>query len=1192
MEIRKINVLRAYLLLFTIIPSKAMHYANRQAQPQIPLLVQGRILDNIDGNVLSVLGRGLLENDILPIRAKHLIKAAAYKPSPDPLALYLCGCTCLSALSGFVPAMYFCALEWLKISLNTSPIRIQKTITSILTTLEQDSFSETTMLPLLQKKAAKAGCSLDRDMPENCPYAQSMRWNRTPPLQAACNMFALLIEHYFKQERLAEEPWAIRACYALALLEQAGLYAQTPTATPAQYLYFAANKHFEPALWDLIALSLQDNPQQKDAFLTAQTTFLEARKQIVYILKTKVTQEKFERSLDDICIMIDFLRSYSHYVPCAHIFATSYTNIIEVLHKIIQTTGNYKARCMLATIELEQTTDNSIDKAFEILEPVVYNPQTQRFFAQHINKKAHENLVTHAQDNVHASFMLGIILFSNKETQTEAYTFFNLGAQKKDFYSLCSAASMIRKNFDKDKTLHDAVIYYKYACACAPTAELKNMVLQTLDRMAQEGCLPAHCQYILELLSSPEQIEKADAIIQSIEALPNKEFGLYITYFKNNCTMQLHDLAEAGVESAARLLGYVHYILAHEHPAQYIWHLHLSLGKLHRYNKTERSRKLAAKTACTLACHYRQSGNTKNALRLFEIAASYDHAQATSYCALARLQTKTSSNQIQDIQLVEQLAAEDLIEAQKCLAQIYCQELSSITRQHQSSAIIKAQQYLEHIIEQEDSEPIYYLLLGKILAQNTCEIDKNKAVELCAQATKLGLTLNEQEAEQFGMLAFETHQDQLALQLLETCKHTKSIQLAKALLYLRNPEPQNTHKQKVFLALSEYLLIEHDTLTIDPAWTDCVFSILQELKTTLNESEYETMVFLRLCYAYGLEKKFIPHHEFIQLVDSLQPVNSLSSLSFIIFLHRHGIITNHSITTILESYKQILNTEKSELYKSEMLEQLTLLAQPVLQRNYYKESQEAMIRAIKATHALVLQEYQTNLTTACIHFCLAEEANTTIFSYDHTMIYAAHIIGSVHVLADLAKEKNNDAFIATLLFRGYRNLQHPESQEKIDSWLQLSKKFLAQHHTYTQGIGTDHDTLMAMLCTLMGKTELFLKQNTQQARLSFEQALAYRSSFDTAQTYIAHMQIIDSQASMTQKRMAIKLLRAQAQNHDPEACYMLGMLHLQKDSPCLTPLHITQDIKKAREYLIQAAHGYNHQASAQLMDLKHFCLTL
>jgi TPR repeat protein len=1188
MKISEVNVLRAHLLFFTIIPSNAMQDVNRPTQPQIPLLVQGRILDSLDGTVLSTLGRGLLENDISPLRAKHLIKAAAYKPSPDPLALYLCGYTRLAALTGFVPAMYFCALEWLRLSLNDAPMSIQRPITHLLTTLDQYSFAEATMLPLLQKKAEKAGCSLENDMPKNCPYMQSMQWDKIHPLQAACNMLALLIEHYFTQELRIEEPWAIRACYALALLEQAGLYAHIPTATPAQYLYFTAHKNFEPALWALIGLSLQDNPQQKEAFLTSQTTFLEARNRLRHIVKTQVTQETAERSLQDICIIIDFLRSYRHYAPHAHIFTTSYNNIIEVLNKIIQATNTYKARCILATIELERTTDDAIDKAFETLEPIIYNVQAQRFFAQQINKETQKKLIAQAQDNVHASFLFGIILFSNKETQAQAYTYFTLGAQKKDFYSLCSAASMIRKHFDPNKTVQDSVIYYKHALACAPTVEFKNLVLQTLEHMAQEGCLPAQCQYVIALLNSQENIEKADTIIQSIEALPNKEFERYIMYFKNNCTSQLECLAESGIKCAARLLGYVHYMLAHEQDSQKIRHLHVSLGKLHRYNKTERSRRLAAKIAYTLACHYRQSGNTKNALRLFEIAASYNHTQARSYCALARLQTKTSSNQIQDIQLVEQLAAEGIIEAQKCLAQIYCQELSSITPQHQSPSIIKAQQYLEHIIEQQECEPMYHLLLGKILAQNTCTTDKNKALQLCAQALKLGLTLTEQEAEQFGMLAFETRQDILALKLLEICSRTKPIQLAKALLYLRNQDSQNIHRKKAFQALSECLVIEHDTLTIDPIYAQYVSSLLQELKTTLNDSEYEIMIFLRLCYAYGLEKNFIPHHEFLQLTDKLNPTDSLSSLGFIIFLNRHGIVTNHVIPTILEKYKQILNTEKSESYKNEILEQLTLLAKPVLQRNYYNEPQEAMIKAIQATHALVIQESTSNVSVACLHFCLAEQAITNVFSYDHPMIYTAHILGSVHILADLAKEQNTDAFIATLLFRGYRHLQYPESQEKIDSWLQLSKKFLAQHHTYTQGIGTEHDTLMAMLYTLIGKIELFLKQNSQQARISFEQALAYRPSSDTAQMYIAHMQILDSKSSMTQKRMAIKSLRAQAQNHDPEACYMLGMLHLQKDSPNLTQLHITQDISKAREYLIQATHSYHHQAAEKLMNLRHF----
>ena len=533
MKIRKFRAGIAFLIFFITMPNNAMHQ-HKHSHTQIPLLAQGPVLDSLNGHVLSVLGRGLLENDTLPIRAKHLIKAAACKPSPDPLALYLCSQTRLAALLGFIPGMYFCALGWLNESLSSAPIRIQQPLTYLLTTLENNSFSEAKMLPELQKKAALAGCSLYGHIPVQCPLGESLRWNGVPSWQAAYLMFARLIEQYFKQERPAYKPWAIRACYALAVLKCIGLYAQIPTATPAQYLYFAANRNFEPALWTLITLSHQDNPQQKDVFLAAQKTFIEARKQVLHTLKTEITDETVERSINDISILIDFLKSYSHYAPCASIFTNSYTNAIELLHRIIQSSGHYKARCIVATLELEQPDDNSIDRAFELLEPVVYNPQAQRFFAQYINKKAYEKLVTCAQDNVHASFMLGIILCSNKETQAEAYTYFNIGAQKKDFYSLCSAASMIRKNFDKDKTVNDAVLYYTYAYTCAPTKELQNLVLHILEHMAQEGCLPAHCHYILTLLKSPESIEKADMLIQTIEALHNKEFERYITYLKNN----------------------------------------------------------------------------------------------------------------------------------------------------------------------------------------------------------------------------------------------------------------------------------------------------------------------------------------------------------------------------------------------------------------------------------------------------------------------------------------------------------------------------------------------------------------------------------------------------------------------------------------------------------------------------------
>jgi TPR repeat protein len=1167
-----------------------MRYA--QQHHQVPLLAQGAVLDSLDGRTLSVLGQGLLERGLLPIRAKHLIKAAAYKPTPDPLALYLCGYTDLSACSSFTPAMYIYALERLRMSLGSSPTRVQKIITSTLTTLEHYSHKEAIMLPILQKMASQAGCSLDTATLKNCPYEQSKSWNNLPHAQAACNMLAALIEHYFSQENAVDEPWAVRACYALALLQQAGLRANVPTATSAQYLYFAANRNFEPALLTLITLSQHNAPEPNALFSNQRATFLTSRKHLAQLLKNGVNQDTIEDALDAIRVIIDFVQAYSHYAPYAHIFTKSYALAMQTLYDFTKSMNNYKARCMLATVELDQHNDNAIDKAFELLEPVIYNPQAQHFFAQHVSKEGQEKLVSNAHNNVHASLMLGIILFSHKETQTEAYRYFELGAQKNDFYSLCSAASMIRKNLAQGKTVHDAVIYYTYAYSHAPTTELKSLVLQTLDRMAKDGCLAAQCQYVMALLSTSEQIKKADAIIESIESLPNKEFQNYIMYFKDHCTAQLSSLAEIGVTPAARLLGYIHYIRAQEQPTRYMWHLHSSLGKLHRYNTTERARHLAETIAYTLACHYQQSGNTKNALRLFEIAASYHHRQALCYCALYRLQKKDNP-QMNDIQMVEQLASAGLIDAQKCLTQVYYRTLTSAPRHAQTAILAKARHYLEQITAQKECEPSYYILLGKILAHNDDAAKRNKAIELCTRAIQSGLSLTEEESEQFGILACQMHQDQLALQLLESCKHTQQVQLAKALLYLRSHDQKDTCLHKALHALSECLLIEHDILTLDCTLANYIIPILQQLKSALSNDEHATMIFLRLCYAYGLEKNFIPQAEFMQLADKLDPLKSLGSLSFIIFLNRHGVITHQPVFIALESYEKILSREQSDVYKQEIAEQLKLIAEPVLQRNYYNTSQDTMIHAIKATHALVIQECQTSVTNACIHFCLAEEAETTIFPYDDPMAYATHILESVNILTDLAsQEKNNEAFIAILLFRGFRILQYrQESQEKIDSWLKISTCFLAQHALYTHDTNPDYETLVSILYLTIGKIKLLLMHDIQQAQSSFKQALEHTPSNNQAQIHLAYTQLLDTQSTMQQKRAAIKLLRAQAQQHDHDACYLLGLLYLQQNSPYLARLHVCHDIQQAHEYFKQAAHSHHHHAVAQLANLKYLRIT-
>ena len=419
--------------------------------------------------------------------------------------------------------------------------------------------------------------------PSTHMFRQVQDTKSCPSFNSTYLILQKIIEQYWKEPDKLMEPWAMRASYALAVMLKSATHAPDPLPPQAystyQLLTLAADNNFEPAVWELIRLFLKHDKKITCEFEHLRIPFIRACKCLKKYTSTGISLEPQDQIIDDSCIIIDFFNKFGHYVKNCSIMQQAWSNAKQALEKIVHISEDYRARCLLAIMQLTAAHAKSIDDAYAYLEPVITNPQAQLFFAERSSKAIRDFLQENSPTNPNAAFLLGFLLFTNKETRVQAYHYLTQAAEQNHFYALCSIASMIKKGFDPQKTIPYAVLYYKQALVCAPDQRMKTQVLETLKTMAEES-IPAKCELLLALMAD-QKLQECDALLQTIEKYPQEEFDKYIDYCRTYCDKTIwRQMAEENNSTALRLLGYMHYAKAQESPDNQIWQLHTSLGKL------------------------------------------------------------------------------------------------------------------------------------------------------------------------------------------------------------------------------------------------------------------------------------------------------------------------------------------------------------------------------------------------------------------------------------------------------------------------------------------------------------------------------------------------------------------------------------------------------------------------------------
>ncbi len=1177
--------------IFCVYSFRAME--NRILQtpsPRIPLLTQRRILDSLQDSTLIMLAIGLLEQNKL-VRAKHLINKAVDSANPDPQALYLCGLTVSSALLGYTPSLYMCGINCLEKSIGLLLPRQKEIIQTMIQNLQKHALQDEYILPKLQAKALRANCAQYRFNGSIIVQTSDKTIEQNP--QTAYLLLSKLIEQYREIPDTSIAPWAIRACYALAMLEKARVVSSTsPSDAHCNYLAIAAEKQFEPAIWEVIRQKLEQERGKIEEF---EKSYLPSRKAFSRMRRhasATITTEKISPIISDALIIIPFLENFARYVPKSKLFINALADTTSALRQIIKIPDNYQARCLLAITELLTTSYDCPDSAFAYLEPVITNPKAQLFFAQHCSQTIADFLKTTCQSNANASFMLGLIACKNPETRAQAFTYFTQGAKKHHFYSLCSAAALIKKGLIEETTADDAVLFYKAALAVAPTDYLKHCVLQSLQTMA-DNCASARGQYLVSLLTDQTQTHACHEIMDTIEKLDQQEFDLHIDYLKTHCKIELDRIAEMGNSIASLLLGYIHYAKASQSDTINLCELHTSLGKLRPYCSSPRSKNLAASIAYTLACHYQEANNQNNALRLFKIAATFGHPQAQRLCALKRLLQQTDSTNKQDMKCVIELADQGNLEAKKFLAKFFSKSILSQNITLVPQDIDRTYRYLEDIVSHDEADTTYHLLLAHLLClarlPGSIELKNERAYTLFVHAINKGYSLTKQEHTLFGTLSFALHHDKESLHSLEQAEQSKSILWLRSLLYLRNPNAEPNIFTKVLDLLENILVIENDTLSLPQEAFSNWQVIYEVLKNNMTDNPRARELLIRLCYALGQDLIPIPDGTIIELIKSLRSTDSISTWSLLAFLHRQGRWVNKSLSEAMDYFKLIVNHEKPHpIFYQEAIGQLKILSNQKPCTHKETIFDENMICSLIARHFLVKIFYKDNPLYACICFSSAESIVTSGCTKEDRLMSLHNETGSLDCLTELAHQNNLDAAAAIIIFWGNRFLRNICSANEVKPWLDLCNNIISpyiEHFHDKVGQNSERDMLIAIACNLMGTLMIKIVDacNPQLPMRYFKFALSLDPTLEMAKYNIAYIHLHFS-PSREERLQAIKMLRELADKNYPDACYELGMLyHPYTQRNDILP--INPEKRLWQYYLTRAAQLGNPLASSALTVL-------
>ena len=1146
------------------------------AHKEISLLSKKPLIEEMDGATLSMLAQGLLEQQPIASRKrealiKTLLHTAAQKQ--DPLALYLCGKRVIGTAYRYIPCMYISSIRIIEQSSKSFTPQQLEAVSAMLYTLKEYRLPAEKMLPFLQKRATEAHCSLAQTK-EPVPLS----------LQNAIEMLQDIITIYTQEPEEPLKPWALRACYALGILENIGIsscYSKEKYHEEMHPITIATYEEFEPAIYEYIKMHVNHAP---DALITVQKTyndFLQAKKRLQKSSYTAIAQDNVEATIQDSITCINFLNMITPHIQEIPLVTQTMFSLVHNLKTIIEQTGDYRARCILSTIYLKNHDSESINNAFQCLEPVLHNQEIQSFLKTFTDQSIKDFLKQNAATSSNASFLIGLILCSTKSTRQEAYKYFLMGAHSNHFYSLCCAAAMIRKGYDTEKNIDNAVYYYQKALQCAPSQESKNIVFESIKNMATDNCIYARCLYLLILLKEQKNQQTCSEILQLIESSPEDTFNAYITLLTTHFYRELACLAENGNSLALCLLGYIHYAKAQHSPNLY--ELHTVLGKLRQGCKTPYSQKLTASIAFTLAHCYRE--NESNALRLLNIACEHNHEKAPFLRALLRLKQSSNNFLIQDIKLTEQLADQGDLEAQELLAKLYGGMLGPINQSFVPDEQ-RMYKYLENLsLHGKNNAACSILLAKKLCMQDSThnEDRDSRAYKLFIEAFKQGYVLNKQECETFGLLAFRLNKDHLALQLLEKYEdHNIDISWIKSILYLRKKNYTHADFEKALQELEKVLVINNDDLDVPHYYESYLEPILQKLKGNLSYNTKSKELFIRLCYANGLEEHIISSHDLLQLATELTQSNSISAWSLLIFLQRKGINIHHSLNGLFDTLQDSIKPESFQHnFSHELCQQLGYLAIPVVQRMYSTCNLDDMRLAIKATHLLASISCKKNLLYACNLFIMAEEATTMLIGKNDPVFTYAKDMGILHGLRVLAEQQNQDALTTLMIYRGYRHIRTPLDTEKINSWLRTSSYIT---HTYVKDKNQERNTLMAHFYVLIGKLINITAEKTTETKKEyarcFETALSLEPTLAIAQSYVATLNLYGPHTPEKKRIDALKTLQGLADKANPEACFTLGYLYDPKTDAIPGTIQIRKDALLSQKHL-NKAHFYIPQKTTR-----------
>ena len=792
------------------------------------------------------------------------------------------------------------------------------------------------------------------------------------------------------------------------------------------------------------------------------------------------------------------------------------------------------------------------------------------------------------------SFLVGLLC----NTPEESLQYLKKAANMDHVYAQYQIAQMSARDSKSEESLETAIYYFSKLLSNGSHHEYKVMAQAFLESLEHTGSISARCNLLMGLLPDENHLQRCTELLNTIEALPYKQFIEHIQYLDLRHTISIERSCETNNRIAYRLKGYIYHYKASKtklNSNEWRFFMHSALRYLNLGADSDKAREAIKDISFTLSTYYKSHNNEATWFRLAQKAESLNHEATFLDCALYRLKRKHCPNTGDDLQKLQISADQGNSEAIKFLADLYYEDTALPCK-----AIIRANhelayKYLSLFCDQQLASGIHYYRLAKLLAhldgQERFPKDLQKAHECLTTAKAHGYLWPPQDFPAWALVCLELQKYAQALEILEQCPQDKPIAWSRCLARIHLDESQEPiaredNDKKLWADLAYVLTIENDSLELPTKNLEQIELVCQKLQQNLEHYTEVPEIFIRFCYAAHVNNFNIDTRNIIRMINSLASTQSLSTWSFISFLNRKGQWMPLSIREALKYLLQILDNQTIPPWiLKEAIAHLTCLVEPILQSDFNFHSHPDNDCHLIASHVLIKLIIQSDPQQAARLFLVADKIILENCA-DNRMLNLAKEIGSLAALKHFALDNNIACAAAVALYMIKHILQESVTAQDMQQWLdQFEKVELSNRASYTIGTDKKLDLTIATILNYIGLSKYETLADQRAALPYFLQALNYCPTLEIAKHNVAHV-YLNTHPTLQEEITAIRYMRELANGENPSAedCYLLGVLqHPQLRPPSFS---YNPNREAAMIYLKKAADLGYPRAQQTLLELE------